>query len=297
MRLDLFLRTTYPEHTRAFWQRCVREGRVSVNGKIVRKVHAEISGSEKIDVQELAEEPQVPSTSRVAAPLPFKIIFEDAAVVVIDKPAGIAVHQPAPGETITELLVRGRDFVKPVHRLDKDTSGILVLAKSPAVHACLSEQWKERSVKKQYIALVKGQFDVVAGIIEASILRSFKDRKKMAVSSRTGARVSVTEFKVKKTFGAARGAICSELLVMPQTGRTHQIRVHMASIGHPVLGDSVYGDLKLNKKFMQEFGLQRQFLHASQLSFSHPITKKRLTFKTPLPLDLRRVLAALQRLN
>ncbi|MBI2638406.1 RluA family pseudouridine synthase [Candidatus Peregrinibacteria bacterium] len=212
--------------------------------------------------------------------LDLKVIFEDKNFCVIEKPAGV----------ITETLAEdGAVFVKPVHRLDKDTSGILVMAKSESALAKLSAQWKARRVEKTYTVLVKGVFDVKAGRIEAPIARSFKDRKKMAVSNRPGSREASTDFCVKKSFGDV-----SLLSAFPLTGRTHQIRVHFASIGHPVVGDAVYGDAKLNVRFQKKFGLKRQFLHASKLMLDHPTTKKRITFRSPLPSDLAPVFKSLR---
>lgn len=211
----------------------------------------------------------------------MKTIFEDRNFLVIEKPAGIV--------TETFGVADGDKFIRPVHRLDKDTSGILVLAKSESVLAKLSAQWKARKVQKTYTVLVKGVFDVKRGRIEAPIARSFKDRKKMAVSNRPGSREASTDFCVKRSFGDV-----SLLEAFPLTGRTHQIRVHFASIGHSVVGDKVYGDAKLNARFQKEFGLKRQFLHASKLSLSHPTTKKRMTFRSPSASDLAAVLKSLR---
>lgn len=214
----------------------------------------------------------------------MKAIFEDRNLLVIEKPAGVVT------ETLEILLQEsGAAFIKPVHRLDKDTSGILVLAKSESSLTKLSAQWKARKVEKTYIVLVKGVFEVRRGRIEAPIARSFKDRKKMAVSNRPGSREASTDFRVVKKFDDT-----SLLEAFPLTGRTHQIRVHFASIGHPVVGDKVYGDAKLNARFQKEFGLKRQFLHASKLSLSHPTTKKRMIFSSPLASDLAVVLKSLR---
>lgn len=290
MRLDIFLREKYPQSSRAYWQKKVKTGKVLINGKVVKNTHLELSGSEKVEV---AEEKPVTKSSITSSSLPFPILYEDEYVIVIDKPAGIAVHKPASGKTVIDFLEQARPFAKLVHRLDKDTSGVLVAAKSEQVHAKLSAQWKARKVKKTYFALVKGIFDVQKGRIEAPIKRSIKDRTRMAVSARKGSRDSVTEFEVVKTFKNDTSLLRVDLL----TGRTHQIRVHFSSIKHPIIGDPIYGNEDLNKKFEQLFGLKRQFLHAEELTFTHPKTGKKIILKSKLPQDLQEILNALKNQN
>ncbi|MEK7523473.1 MAG: RluA family pseudouridine synthase [Patescibacteria group bacterium] len=291
MRIDVFLHQKFPEQTRGFWQRRIREGAVKINGKMVKSSHEAIKGDEKIEMEDIQEKkvPQKKSSTQDVA-IPFSVMFEDKDLMVIDKPAGVAVHPPSPMKTILDSIQETEPAAKLVHRLDKDTSGILVLAKSEAMHAKLSQQWKERKVEKQYLALVRGRFEVSEGAIEAPIRRSIKDRKKMAVSSRPGSRPAVTKFKVQETFRDV-----SLIQAFPKTGRTHQIRVHFESIGHPIVGDHVYGDSKLNKKFEQQFGLKRQFLHAEKLSFVHPRTQKKLEFTAKIPGDLQGVVDGLEK--
>ncbi|MEK9132862.1 MAG: RluA family pseudouridine synthase [Patescibacteria group bacterium] len=291
MRLDIFLREKFPESSRAHWQRKVKNGEVLINGEVVKNAHLELNGDEKVEVIEEKKNEIAGEIS--STELPFPVLYEDEYLLVIDKPAGIAVHKPANGKTVIEFLEQARPFAKLVHRLDKDTSGVLVAAKSETVHAKLSAKWKARNVKKTYFALVKGVFEIQKGRIEAPIHRSMKDRTKMAVSGRKGSRDSVTEFEVMETFKNDTSLLRVDLL----TGRTHQIRVHLSSIMHPVICDAVYGNEDLNKKFERLFGLKRQFLHSGKLTFTHPETGKEITIKSKLPQDLQEVLDLLKNQN
>jgi 23S rRNA pseudouridine1911/1915/1917 synthase len=220
-----------------------------------------------------------------AETIPLTILYEDADLMVIDKPAGLTVH-PAPGHYtgtlsnailahIPNLEAGGVSRPGIVHRLDKDTSGLIIVAKNPAAHMKLSDQFKSREVSKVYLALVRGHLTPADGIIEAPIGRHPRDRKKMAVVSR--GRESRTEYKVIKYVDN-----CTLLEVRPKTGRTHQIRVHLSAIGFPVVGDSVYG--------VKSDFLSRQFLHASTLRFKLPSTGEYQEFQSALPDDLSQAL-------
>lgn len=288
MRLDLWLKNKYPEYSRVYWQKKILAGQIFVNWKKIVRPHDEIRDDALVEIQ-AAQPVRQRERKKSEEKLPFEVLFEDAYFFIIDKPAGIAVHPPFPARTIIEELEGHFDFIKPVHRLDRDTSGILVFAKSEKAHAALSRLWKEHKVEKEYTTLVKGKFDSPQGVINAPIARSLKDRQKMAVSSRRGARPSRTEFEVINVVSGD-----SLVLVFPKTGRTHQIRVHFASIGHPVIGDSLYGDKKLNEKFAK-MGLSRQFLHASALSFRHPFKKKLVQFTSKLSADLQGCLKNLKK--
>lgn len=304
MRLDLYLRNKFPEKTRAAWQRVIKNGLIKVNGAVLKRPHAQVAeeafvevalenkkGNKKPESQEKISESPI-------SKLPFKILFKDDSLLAIEKPPGIATSPPDKNATVAELLSpSGRKFIKPLHRLDKDTSGVLLFAKSEKAHAAVSAAWKARHVSKTYIALVKGTIETRKGLIEAPIHRSLKDRKKMAVSSRNQSREAFTEFALVKTFKISAGSAVTLLHAFPKTGRTHQIRVHFAAIGHPVIGDAVYGDVKLNKKFEQLYGLHRQFLHAAELTITHPKTKKSITFISKLPPDLAVVLKNLKSLS
>lgn len=295
-RLDIFLQKKIHGQSRTFIARLIREKRVTVDGKTVQKPHTRVSENARIEYTM-----PVPALPAVAPKkFPLKILFEDRDILVIDKPAGFSVH-PSPTDKqdtiVSFVLAHAKKLsgaggkLRPgiIHRLDRNTSGILVIAKNDAAHRKLAAAWEARKVHKEYIALVKGIFAENRGQILAPIGRSLADRKKMSVTSRKGSRTADTGFEVKKHFGE----IASLLLIFPKTGRTHQIRVHMASIGHPVIGDNIYGDEKLNKLFEQEYGLERQFLHASSLTFPHPVTVKNKTIHSPLPRDLETVLDAL----
>jgi len=266
-------------------QSLVKKGHVKVSGKLAKSVHLEMEEDAKIE----CDFPTAKKTKIKLGKNPFKVLFEDENLIAIDKPAGITVHPPSPELTIVEILGCEDSYLKPIHRLDRDTSGVLLFAKSEKAHFACAQQWKEREVKKTYITLVKGVFDAKNGVIEAAIARSDKDRRKMAVSLKKGSRPSITDFQVIETFDD-----CTLVKVFPKTGRTHQIRVHFASIGHAVLGDSVYGDEKLNKKFRQKLGLTRQFLHAAELVLKNPQTGKNLKITSELPKDLSVVLEAVR---
>jgi 23S rRNA pseudouridine1911/1915/1917 synthase len=237
-------------------------------------------------------------------PIPFRILFEDPHLLVVDKPAGIVVH-PAPGHQ-DGTLVNGLLFHCPdlkgiggelrpgiVHRLDKDTSGIILIAKCPLAHERLAYQFKERKVKKEYLALVWGQMPTRCGSIDFSIGRHPKDRKKMSINSYTG-RHALTLWRVKEAFQKA-----SLLQLDLKTGRTHQIRVHCAAINHPILGDETYGKNKQNIIRGQdgsEKKIPRQMLHAWRIRFEHPVEKKEMAFEACIPLDMKEILDILKNL-
>jgi len=249
----------------------------------------------------------------------MKIIYEDKDILVVDKPAGMVVDEGAGRERETvvswllqkypemaqlawpiEAQIANRKSqieekrIGLVHRLDKDTSGLLVIAKTPKSQKSLMSQWKGRKVEKEYIALVFGKVEPKRGRIELPIGRAPIQRQKMAAIS--GGREAITEFEVLSYYKLSAISYKLEfslLKVRILTGRTHQIRVHLAKIGYPVMGDFVYGN-KSSIKASKEIGLIRQFLHASKLSFTHPTTKKKLTFESPLPEDLQIIISHLQ---
>lgn len=234
---------------------------------------------------------RTPAQPEATPPPPLNIVYEDAHILVVDKPAGVVVH-PAPGHAAGTLvdalrahvpdLDTGDDPTRPgiVHRLDKDTSGLLVIAKDAASHAALADQMKERQTIKRYLALVEGNLSTPEGVIEAPIGRDPRNRQRMAiVRVGAGGREARTRFRVLQM---ARGRTLLELQL--ETGRTHQIRVHLAAVNHPVVGDPVYGR-------PQPPLPKRQFLHAAHLEFAHPVTGEWLTFDAPLPPDLASFLA------
>ncbi len=222
--------------------------------------------------------------------IPIEILYEDDDILVVDKPAGLSVHPGAghPGGTLVNALIYLRPTLKGigsserpgiVHRLDLDTSGVMVIAKNLASHAHISEQFAQRSVNKIYLALVKGRLTQTEAIIDAPIGRDPSNRQKMNVVD--GGKSAKTRYKVLKSIGDHQ-----LLEVKLLTGRTHQIRVHLASIGHSIIGDSLYG--KKSKT------IDRQFLHSHLLELVHPSTESSMAFKSPLPLDLKDFLATLE---
>jgi 23S rRNA pseudouridine1911/1915/1917 synthase len=280
IRLDKYVSEKCPELSRTRAQKLIEEGHITVNGQIARsslKLEAD-------DIVEVVIPPPVPSELTPEA-IPLKILYEDNDLMVVDKPAGLTVH-PAPGHYTHTLVnavlahvpnIESGDSTRPgiVHRLDKDTSGLIIVAKNETAHMKLADQFKNRSVTKIYRALVKGRLTPEEGIIEASIGRDPRDRKRMAVVSR--GREARTEYKVLRYINNYTYAE-----IRPRTGRTHQIRVHLAAIGFPVVGDAVYGG-------KSEY-LERQFLHACKLAFRLPSTGEYREFESVLPPDLEQAL-------
>lgn len=256
--------------SRSALQKYIKKGFVRVNGRVIDKPHFLVHENDEISI----DAPQKTAIEKRKAVL-FRKIFEDNYIIVIDKPP-FCVSSDIPA-------VMNKSW-HCSHRLDKDTSGILVIAKDSSSLEALQSQWRNRAVEKEYTALVKGHLPE-RGLISGPIARSFKNRRKMAVAKGPKfTREAKTEFEVEREFSDV-----SLVKIKPLTGRTHQIRVHFSSIHHPIAGDSLYGDKKLNEKFA-EFGLNRQFLHASALIFRHPETHKKIILKSSLPEDLAQVL-------
>lgn len=300
-RLDRFLADVLADVTRGEIQRWIREGRVIVNGRVVKPSHKLAAG----DILMLAR-PRVVRHEIAAEHIPLSIVYEDADLLVIDKPAGMVVH-PAPGHMhgtlVNALLARdpalaevgGRERAGIVHRLDRDTSGLIVVGKTVAAHHALQRQFKARRVQKTYLALVEGFVQTPEGRIEAPIARDPARRKRMAVvSAQRGGRAAATAFSVVGYYLAKTGAQRLEYSLLELdllTGRTHQIRVHLAFIKHPVVGDRVYGRRR------QRIRCPRQFLHAARLQFLQPTTGEAVEVETPLPADLQGVLDSLEALS
>lgn len=279
-RIDQYLVGVFPSPiSRSHLKRLIDSGNILVNGARV-KAHHNVKPGETIEVrlEELAPE------AAEAENIKLDIIYEDDDIIVVNKPAGIAVHPGAgihSGTLVNALLYHCKTLStvndeRPgiVHRLDKDTSGLIVVAKNNTSHAELAKQFKERAVKKNYIAFVRGAVELDEGIVDLPIGRHPSNRQKMAVRY-DSEKNAVTEYKVLKRFDNF-----TAVLLNLKTGRTHQIRVHMAYLGHPVLGDGKYG---AKDKF------PRQALHSYYLSFRHPRTQKFLEFKAFLPEDMRSI--------
>jgi len=301
-RLDLFLQSELPGHSRAFLQKLIEQGHVLVNGKPCKPSHRMHPG-DKVSV----EIPQPRPLEAAPEAIPLDVLFEDDDLIVVNKPAGLVVH-PAAGNaehTLVNALLhhcRGRlagigGVQRPgiVHRLDKGTSGCLVVAKTDVAHQSLVAQFKSRAVKKIYRAVCWGKFERLSGKVETVIGRSERNRKKMSARVARG-RLSLTEYRVLKQLD--QFALVELTL---HTGRTHQIRVHMAHIGHPVLGDATYGRARspvtdlpaaaLEKAGHQSpFSVARPLLHAYKLGFTHPRTGKFLEFVAPVPEEMEQII-------
>ncbi|MCL4487566.1 MAG: RluA family pseudouridine synthase [Chloroflexi bacterium] len=282
-RLDRYVSDHLPELSRAAVQRLIDEANIVVNRR-ARKPSYRVEAGDSISI---AIPPVEPATLH-AEPIPLDVLYEDSDVLVINKPAGMVVH-PATGHTrgtlanavlahAPDVNVGGAKRPGIVHRLDSETSGLIVVAKNDAAMQQLQAQWKSRLVKKTYLALLEGRVDPPNGKIDAPIGRDFKNRQKMAVVTRGHARIAVTVFHT-----LANLAGYTLVRAEPETGRTHQIRVHFAFLGHPVIGDAVYG------KKNNPFGLTRQFLHAWKLALVLP-SGRPAEFEAPLPADLVAVL-------
>ncbi len=277
LRLDQFLAGAAGSRARA--QQWIDAGRVRVDGRMRPKRYAVATG-ERVRVDGLHDEAAGRADASEPA-VPFSIVLEDEHLLVVDKPPGLVVH-PARGHrtgTLAQALGgRGAGGEEPwragiVHRLDRDTSGLLVVAKNDAVHRALKTMIVERQVRREYLALVVGTPPARSGTVDAPIGRDRRERVLMSIDS-DDPRQARTHFSVERFLRTA-----TLLRVVLDTGRTHQIRVHMASIGHPVVGDRQYGG-------PMWFGLERQFLHAARLAFRHPLTGEAIDVTSPLPSDL-----------
>ena len=282
-RLDLLLAGVAGIGSRAAAQRAIDAGRVTVDGALRPKRHRVAEG-ERVEV---TPEP-APAAVEGAQDVPFAVAYEDAHLIVVDKPAGVVVH-PARGHrggTLSEALsgraVGGEDPARAgiVHRLDRETSGLLVVAKSEEVHRRLQEAIRQRTVRREYLALVEGCPPARSGTIDAPIGRDRRVRTRMSTDTENP-RDARTHFALERALPST-----ALLRVTLETGRTHQIRVHLQAIGHPVAGDPEYGTPGL-------LGLQRQFLHAARLAFEHPVGGEPLDLSSPLPSDLAAVLERL----
>ncbi len=285
-RLDKLLSTMTDFVSRTKIQEMIRSGDITVNGNRVKPSYI-VRLSDEIEYTIPTPKP----IEILPEDIPIDIIYEDRDIVVVNKPPGMLVHpggSVVTGTLVNALLYHCQDLkgiggeIRPgiVHRLDKDTSGILVIAKNEHSHIELSEQFKERRVEKVYLGIVKGVPRISKGIIRAPIGRSGSDRRKMSIC--VEGRDSITRYKILKIFGNKRASL---LWIMPQTGRTHQIRVHMKYMGNPIIGDPLYG--------REEGQVERQMLHALRLSFYHPKTGKKLTFVAPPSEDFKKTIKML----
>ncbi|XQT34778.1 ribosomal large subunit pseudouridine synthase D (rRNA-uridine isomerase D) (rRNA pseudouridylate synthase D) [Thermotoga neapolitana DSM 4359] len=284
-RLDQFLKEKTPSWiSRSMIQKAIKEGKVKVNGQI-KKPSYKLKEGEIVEV-ELPEEPKEPTVQ--PEKIDLKILYEDRDIIVIDKPGDMIVH-PVPsklsGTLVNAILYHCSDLqgvggkLRPgiVHRLDKETSGVIVVAKNDLAHQSLSRQFKDRKVKKTYILLARGRIKEDEGTVELPLARHPVLRVKMTVSE--NGKEAITHYRVLKRFDD----VATLVLAFPQTGRTHQIRVHMKSLGHPIMGDKIYGKYKEDEMF----GIKRQMLHALKLGFFHPRTGEWMEFVSPIPEDFK----------
>ncbi len=304
----------HPELSRARVQALIRDGQVSNGAVTIREANHRVKLGEIYSLSV----PDAEHGDVVAEQIALQVVYEDDAVIVIDKPPGMVVHPAAghaSGTLVNALLAHcgeslsGIGGVKRpgiVHRLDKDTSGLLVVAKSDVAHKSLSEQFKSHGadgrLRRVYRALVWGALDRPAGTIDVPLTRSSANRKKISVTRSSIGRHAVTHYRVIETFdGADRKDVVSLLELQLETGRTHQIRVHLAHIGHPVLGDQVYGTgfktqvsllTQRAKEALEALG--RQALHAAELDFEHPASSQQMAFACEIPLDIQSVVDALR---
>ena len=286
-RLDQFLSANRAERSRSNWQKAIERGEVLVDGQRVRSSYR-LSSGEVISIEDA--EPTSPDIEPEA--IPIDVLYEDSDIIAVDKPRGMTVH-PADGimrgTLVNALLYHCGDLsgingvMRPgiVHRLDKDTSGVMVAAKNDRAHLNLAEQIGSKSARKIYLALVHGRIADDAGIINGAIGRSKLDRKKMAIVS--DGKPATTEFRVLERFREYTLVECRLL-----TGRTHQIRVHLTSIGYPLVGDPKYGGRK------NPFEIAGQALHSSELTLTHPTTGEEMKFVAPLPKDMQSILRQLR---
>jgi 23S rRNA pseudouridine1911/1915/1917 synthase len=296
-RLDRALAAAVPTLSRERLKALIRSGAVEGVGGPVRDPATKVKGREELRVA--VPEPK-PAHNEPQA-IPLSILFEDEHLLVVDKPAGLVVH-PAAGNadgTLVNALLHhcaGRlsgigGVARPgiVHRIDKDTSGMLVVAKTDRAHEGLAKQFAAHSIDRRYLAIVNGVPKAVSGTIDAPLARSPANRKKIAIVEGHRGKRAVTHWKRLQTLGDAALVECRL-----ETGRTHQVRVHMASIGHSLIGDPVYGRSgKTHNKLLKELAFHRQALHAAELGFIHPVTRRKLSFASPMPPDMQELMRAL----
>lgn len=295
-RLDVFI-SAVCEMSRSAAARLIESGDVTVNGRPSQKRYAVREGDE-ITVNL----PEPEEYEAVAEDIPLDVVYEDSDIIVVNKPEGMVVH-PAPGNytgtLVNALLYHCRDslsgiggVMRPgiVHRIDKDTSGLLVVAKNDAAHAALSAELSYHGIEREYHALVRGGFKTESGTVDLPIGRHPVDRKRMAVlPNDPTARNAVTHYEVVEQFGQV-----SYLRLRLETGRTHQIRVHMSHLGHALLGDEVYATNKIRFERLHASLLHGQALHAARLELTHPRTKERMSFEAPLPDNFAELLRILR---
>jgi 23S rRNA pseudouridine1911/1915/1917 synthase len=296
-RLDRALADAVPTLSRERLKALIRSGAVVSAGSLVRDPALKVRGDEALRVSL----PEPETAHNEPQDIPLRVVFEDEHLLVVDKPAGLVVHPAAgnrDGTLVNALLhhcsgslsgIGGVARPGIVHRIDKDTSGLLVVAKTDVAHEGLAKQFAAHSIERRYLAMVSGVPTIAEGTVDAALARSSANRKKIAVVETGRGKRAVTHWRRLTTLREAALVECRL-----ETGRTHQVRVHMASIGHPLLGDPVYGRTgKTHRKLLDELNFRRQALHAAELGFIHPVTKHRLSFASAMPADMQELFNAL----
>lgn len=292
-RLDRYIVEKYPDFSRGQAQKLIEKGRVLVNGNISKSSY-NLKDSDKV---QLVKPKKISAADAKRPKVDFPVLYEDKECMVINKCPGVSVYPINEEDTSSTIVDFCRQNFKAkfkeedrpgiVHRLDKETSGVLILAKNQKALEYLMAEFKSREVKKVYLALVYGTLQHPEGIIDSPIVRSHKHRKKMSLAAEGTGRNAISQYKVLKEFRIDPKHLCSLVQVRIHTGRTHQIRVHMSSIGHPVIGDVTYGNPSMNRMFIKKFGLRRQFLHAYLVEFKTPANDKQVSVVAELPDELK----------
>ena len=297
-RLDRALAASIPTLSRERLKALIRAGALTSGGTAVRDPSAKVRGDELFRL----EVPEPEPAHNVPQDIPLTIVFEDPHLLVVDKPAGLVVHPAAgnrDGTLVNALLhhcggslsgIGGVARPGIVHRIDKDTSGLLAVAKTDVAHEGLAKQFAAHSIERRYLAIVWGVPKASQGTVDAPLARSASNRKKIAIVEGSRGKRAVTHWKRLEVLRDAALVECSL-----ETGRTHQVRVHMASIGHPLLGDPVYGRSgKAHRELLKRLEFNRQALHAATLGFTHPVTKHRLSFSSGMPPDMQELFTHLR---
>ena len=296
-RLDRALAASVPTLSRERLKALIRGGAVDAGAAALRDPAHKVRGDEQLRLAVPEPEP----AHNQPQDIPLRVVFEDEHLLVVDKPAGLVVHPAAgnrDGTLVNALLhhcggslsgIGGVARPGIVHRIDKDTSGLLVVAKTDVAHEGLAKQFAAHSIDRRYLAIVSGIPKAAEGTVDAPLARSAANRKKIAIVASGRGKRAVTHWRRVAALGDAALVECRL-----ETGRTHQVRVHMASIGHPLLGDPVYGRAgKTHRKLLNELHFHRQALHAAELGFTHPVTKQRLSFASAMPADMQQLFKAL----
>lgn len=295
LRLDRALALALPQHSRERLKALISAGHVAGAEGLLRDPARKVAGTERLVVAIPAPAP----AEAQAQAIPLAIVHEDPHLLVVDKPAGLVVHPAAgnPDGTLVNALLHhcgGRlsgigGVARPgiVHRIDKDTSGLLVVAKTDPAHLGLARQFAAHSVRREYLAIVESHPKQPSGRIESHLARSPANRKKVAVVAPPAGKRAVTHWEVRRLLRNAAAVACRL-----ETGRTHQVRVHMALIGHSLVGDPVYGS-RIARGIGAEAGFRRQALHARTLGFTHPVTNQPLSFESPVPRDIQELVSLL----